>query len=206
MNLEKLLVGDEKFKIIEPSEAQKWILERREIIRKIVNSKNENINKKNQKKSSKKHIDNSIAYKQFLEKEWFFIDWNKINNIKNKIRKPIDNKRFLDITWGIYLYSKELLGELNSWLSNIKKVDQFIEKMNTLENKLMSCKSCSKLNTNLKERYSQLIWYLVKFIKILNESKWDIVDYYSNKTDIINLLKTIVNSSKNILNTINKKH
>jgi hypothetical protein len=102
----------------------------------------------------------------------------------------------------MYVETNWLYLELYSWLSNINKIEEIISLLWTIERKLVLCKVCKNLDYNIKERYKWLIYNLSKLIKLLSESKWDIVDYYSNKTDILKLLKIIVNSSKNLMNTL----
>jgi len=199
MNIEELLLPEEKKKIKNITETQKSILERREALKIILNWWS--IEKKQKIKKSDRN--NAIAYRFFLEKEWFF----KEENIEKK-EKPASiestkvNKVFQDICSEVYLHMNWLYWELMNGLSNIDKIEKIISWLWLIEKKLVLCNVCKDLDYNIKDRYKSLMYNISKLIKLLSESKWDIVDYYSNKADILKLLKTIINSSKNLINTL----
>ncbi len=199
MEIEELLLPEEKKKIKNITETQKSILERREALKIILNWWS--IQKK--VKLNKSDINNANAYRKFLEDEWFFK--KEIVKEKNKwvfIEWIKTNKNFQSMCSEVYLYTNGIYWELINSLSNINKIEKIISWLWLIEKKLVLCKECKELDYIIKDRYKSLMYNISKVIKLLGDSKWDIVDYYSNKADILKLLKTIVNSSKNLINTL----
>jgi hypothetical protein len=148
-------------------------------------------------------MNNAIVYRKFLEKEWFF----KEEIIEKKeewvfIESKKTNKVFQNICSEVYLHTNGVYWELMNGLSSINKIEKMIRWLWKIEKKLVLCNVCKYLDYSINERYKWLIYNLSKLINLLSESKWDIVDYYSNKADILKLLKIIVNSSKNLINTL----
>jgi len=201
--MEELLYPEERKNIKKISEQQKNILERREAIRIILYWKDI----KKWWVVDKDRLNQVKAYSSFLKKEWFFKNEDIVVDKKSKnINKTNNIEEFSNICSEVYLYTKWVYSDLNNGLSNIKILNKITNWLNDLEKKLVVCSSCKNLDYSLKERYKSLISNLTKVIKLLNQSKEDIVDYYSNKTDIFNLLKLINNSLSNLLSSIEKKY
>jgi hypothetical protein len=86
---------------------------------------------------------------------------------------------------------------LRWWIANIHIIDDILKKLKIIN---------WELNQLTFETWSEMVFRfnllntnISKLINLFNESKWDIVDYYTNKWEILNLLNTINNSTKNLL-------
>jgi len=213
MWLEEFLTNSEKKKISSLTKSQEEIISRREAIKRIINWKRTINNRSNVSKWEWKiRKNNADAFQEFLTNEWFFEKKNIDIESKTVKDNKIDRETLIKIKWyyriisSIHSYTRTLSSELKNWLSHIKKIDLII---NDVKNHLSSIVKYREENILVDEynsRLISLIWYLNSLIKVLNDSKEDIIDYYSNKTSIINLLNSIINNTNWLLKLFQKRN
>jgi len=204
MWLEKYLLEEEKDNITEISNVQAEIIERREIIRRTINW--EKINNPNPKKNDNSRNINMLTFQKFLKEEWFFIkeEWKikkSVNKNEEKVLDSYEKKYFKDKLLEFFIYNKWVLLDLTWWLSNIDKIEKLIIKYQDFSKQLVK----NDVEKVFSFRLKSINGNIISLIQILWESKWDIIDYYSNKAKIINLLKSINNWTKNFLNDMESK-
>jgi len=202
MNLEKYLYDFEKEKIKKTSEPQKLIIIRREAVKRAILGKINTNNSANNWRNKNVVENNSLAYKKFLKEEWFFKEninsSYKIENIKISSKKDI--KIYKWILFEVYSSVKNIYNELSWTLVSIDMITSIVKELKDINEKIINNKNVNNLDVNFKKRNRNLINNINKLISLLKESEWDVVDYYTNKAEVIKLFKIILWINKNLLN------
>ena len=120
---------------------------------------------------------------------------------EEKVLDSYEKNYFKDKLLEFFIYNKWVLLDLTWWLSNIDKIEKLIIKYQDFSKQLVK----NDVEKVFSFRLKSINGNIISLIQILWESKWDIIDYYSNKAKIINLLKSINNWTKNFLNDMESK-
>lgn len=207
MWLEKYLFQEEKNNINKLSEVQSDIVWRREALFRIINNRNNCVVKKVDEKikSSNNVKNNSEAYRKFLKSEWFIFE----EKIVKDLTKTSNNNNYKDIyKWyfnlinNIYNYSKNTTIELNDGLSNIDNLIKIISDFDDYSKDLNKYRNNNKVSKEFNSRILDFLSTISSLNTLLNNSKWDIIDYYSYKSEILDSFFIITNTALWIMKSI----